>query len=154
MGDPRIAFTFGNGFFLKGQKDPARNIPLDRIFLGRRAFFAISDGEFCSFIMLHELAHFVGFIGQEVIGDNGRGWFTDPQIAQLSVDQRLHNADSYAGFADECRTGSSAKPRHVKAFGSSTSDPCRGRSPSGKQTVNSLSWTAVNAFGACFRGHP
>lgn len=114
-GDPRVAFTFGSGFFLTGQKDPARNIPLDRIFLGRRAFFAINDPEFCSFIMLHEMAHFVGFPGGEVIGDNGRGWFTDPEIGGLSAKQRLRNADSYAGFADECRTGSSAKPRYVKA---------------------------------------
>lgn len=114
-GDPRVAFTFGNGFFLTGQTDPARNIPLDRIFLGRRAFFAINDPEFCSFIMLHEMAHFVGFPGGEVIGDNGRGWFTDQEIGRLSANQRLRNADSYAGFADECRTGSSAKPRYVKA---------------------------------------
>lgn len=114
-GDPRIAFTFGNGFFLQGQRDPARNIPLDRIFLGRRAFFAIDDPEFCSFIMLHEMAHFVGFPGGVLIGDNGRGWFTDPEIGRLSANQRLHNADSYAGFADECRTGNSAKPRYVKA---------------------------------------
>lgn len=114
-GDPRIAFTFGNGFFLTGQIDPARNIRLDRIFLGRRAFFAIDDPQFCSFIMLHEMAHFVGFQGGTFIGDNGRGWFTDPEIGTLSPDQRLHNADSYAGFADECRTGSSAKPPYVKA---------------------------------------
>jgi hypothetical protein len=69
--------------------------------------------------MLHEMAHFVGFRAQELIGDNGRGWFTDPEISTLSTEKRLHNADCYAGFADECRTGSSAKPRYVKA--SSTS---------------------------------
>ncbi len=114
-GDPRIAFAFANGFFLQGQKDPARDIPLDRIYLGRRAFFAIDDPAFCSFIMLHEMAHFVGFRGGTFILDNGRGWFTDSTINALSPDQRLHNADSYAGFADECRTGSSAKPPYVKA---------------------------------------
>jgi hypothetical protein len=114
-GDPRIAFTFGNGFFLTGQIDPTRNIRLDRIFLGRRAFFAINDPQLCSFIMLHEMAHFVGFRGGSVIRDNGRGWFSDPEISTLSPDQRLHNADSYAGFADECRTSSSAKPPYVKA---------------------------------------
>ena len=118
-GDPRIAFTFSNGFFLKGKVDQQRNIPLDRIFLGRRAFFAIADGEFCAFIMLHEMAHFVGFPGGAPIPDNGRGWFTDSTIAQLSADKRLHNADSYATFATECRTGSSQKPAYVKA--SSTS---------------------------------
>lgn len=114
-GDPRIAFTFANGFFRKGERDKARNIPLDRIFLGRRAFFALSDSEFCAFIMLHEMAHFVGCPDQSFILDNGRGWFTDETIKPLSADKRLHNADSYATFAIECRTGSDAKPPYVKA---------------------------------------
>ena len=114
-GDPRIAFTFSNGFFLKGQVDPDRNIPLDRIFLGRRAFFTLSDSEFCAFIMLHEMAHFVGFPGGSPIPDNGRGWFTDDPIKKLTADQRLHNADSYATYAVKCRTGSSQKPPYVKA---------------------------------------
>jgi hypothetical protein len=114
-GDPRIAFTFSNGFFRKGETDPKRNIPLDRIFLGRRAFFALTDGEFCAFIMLHEMAHFVGFPGGSFIGDNGRGWFTDDPIKKLKADERLHNADSYATFAVECRTGDSSKPAYVKA---------------------------------------
>ena len=114
-GDPRSAFTFSNGFFRQGQVDPQRNIPLDRIFLGRRAFFALTDDEFCAFIMLHEMAHFVGFPGGSFIGDNGRGWFTDDPIKNLKADQRLHNADSYATFAVECRTGDSSKPAYVKA---------------------------------------
>ncbi len=114
-GDPRIAFTFSNGFFHKGELDPQRNIPLDRIFLGRRAFFALPDAEFCAFIMLHEMAHFVGFPGGTFIGDNGRGWFTDDPIKNLKPDERLHNADSYATYAVECRTGDSSKPPYVKA---------------------------------------
>ncbi len=114
-GDPRIAFTFSNGFFRKGQVDKVKNLPLDRIFLGRRAFFAISDAEFCAFIMLHEVAHFVGFSDQSFIGDNGRGWFTDDTIKPLTADKRMHNADSYATFATECRTGSAVKPAYVKA---------------------------------------
>lgn len=118
-GDPRIAFAFGNGFFRKGEIDPDRKIPLDRIYLGRRAFFALTDSEFCAFIMLHEMAHFVGFPDKTFIGDNGRGWFTDSTIAALNADQRLHNADCYAGYATECRTGSSIKPPYVKAANTS-----------------------------------
>jgi hypothetical protein len=114
-GDPRIAYTFSNGFFLKGEFDPRRNIRLDRIYLGRRAFFALKDSELCAFIMLHEMAHFVGFPGGSFIPDNGRGWFTDDTIRKLSADQRMHNADSYATFAVECRTGDSSKPPYVKA---------------------------------------
>lgn len=114
-GDPRVAFTFGNGFFLQGKTDPKRKIPLDRIYLGRRSFFALGDRDFCAFIMLHEMAHFVGFPGGSLILDEGRGWFSDDTIKKLSVQQRLHNADSYATFATECRTGSSQKPPYVKA---------------------------------------
>lgn len=114
-GDPRIAFAFVNGFFRKFEIDPDRKIPRDRIFLGRRAFFALTDSEFCAFIMLHEIAHFVGFPDKSFILDNGRGWFTDSTIKALNADKRLHNADCYAGYATECRTGSSAKPPYVKA---------------------------------------
>ena len=118
-GDPRIAFAFANGFFRKGQIEETRKIPLDRIFLGRRAFFALSDGEFCAFIMLHEMAHFVGFPDKSFILDNGRGWFTDSTISTLSADKRLHNADCYAGFATECRTGNAQKPSYVQASNTS-----------------------------------
>ncbi len=114
-GDPRIAFAFANGFFRKFEIDPDKKIPRDRIFLGRRAFFALTDSEFCAFIMLHEMAHFVGFPDKSFILDNGRGWFTDSTIKALNADKRLHNADCYAGYATECRTGSSAKPPYVKA---------------------------------------
>lgn len=114
-GDPRIAFAFANGFFRKGELEPTRQIPMDRIHLGRRAFFALTDREFCAFIMLHEMAHFVGFPDKSFILDNGRGWFSDSTITPLSADSRLHNADSYATFATECRTGSAAKPPYVKA---------------------------------------
>ncbi|MBL8219788.1 MAG: hypothetical protein JNL62_11190 [Bryobacterales bacterium] len=114
-GDPRIAFTFGNGFFHRGVIHEEKKIAVDRIYLGRRAFFAIDDSEFCAFIMLHEMAHFVGFPGGGLIDDNGRGWFTDDTISRLPANKRLLNADSYATFAVECRTGSTIKPHYVKA---------------------------------------
>lgn len=114
-GDPRIAFAFPNGFFREGERDDSRDIPVNRIFLGRRAFFAIQDPDLCAFIMLHEMGHFVGFPGGSVIADHGRGWFTDSTISGLSTSQRLHNADCYATFAVECRTSSSQKPPYVQA---------------------------------------
>ena len=115
IGDARIAYTFGNGYFLQGQVHPEKKIPLDRIYLGRRAFFAIEDSAFCAFIMLHEMGHFVGFPGGKHIRDNGRGWFTDTTISALPVEKRLLNADSYATFAVECRTGDTIRPQYVKA---------------------------------------
>ncbi|MEO8026979.1 MAG: peptidoglycan-binding protein [Bryobacteraceae bacterium] len=114
-GDPRIAFTFTNGFFHQGEINEKLKLDEGRIYLGRRAFFALTDGEFCAFIMLHEMAHFVGFPGGSGIVDNGRGWFTDSTISVLNADKRLHNADSYAAYATECRTGSPVKPAYVRA---------------------------------------
>ena len=62
--------------------------------------------EFAAFILIHELAHFTGRRDGESIVDNGRGWFDDVFIKPLGVAQRHLNADSYASFAHECRTGS------------------------------------------------
>jgi peptidoglycan hydrolase-like protein with peptidoglycan-binding domain len=45
-GDPRIAFTFANGFFMPEVVEPKKNIRVDRIYLGRRSFFALNDSEF------------------------------------------------------------------------------------------------------------
>jgi len=118
-GDPRIAFTFSNGFFHQGEINDKFKLDEGKMYLGRRAFFALTDSEFCAFIMLHEMAHFVGFPGGSFIVDNGRGWFTDSTITALNADQRLHNADSYATYATECRTNNKEKPVYVKASNTS-----------------------------------
>ena len=109
----KIALTTTKGVFEPPLKDGADN-PARHIRLGL-GFFApnISD-EFAAFILIHELAHFTGRRDGEFIVDNGRGWFDDTFIRPLSAAQRLLNADSYASFAHECRTGSSAKPAFVR----------------------------------------
>ncbi|HZE45610.1 MAG TPA: hypothetical protein VE087_01900, partial [Xanthobacteraceae bacterium] len=56
----------------------------------------------------------VGRANRQNIGDVGRGWFDDRFMRPLSANQRLANADSYAGFAHECRTGSAVKPPFVR----------------------------------------
>lgn len=114
--DPRnakIALTTTQGVFeppvVNGADNPARHI---RLGLG---FFApnVTD-DFAAFILIHELSHFTGRRDGEFIVDNGRGWFDDVFIRPLSAAQRLLNADSYATFAHECRTGSAAKPSFVR----------------------------------------
>jgi len=70
--------------------------------------------DFAAFILIHELAHFTSRRDGQIIDDNGRGWFDDTFIKPLSAAQRLLNADSYASFAHECRTGSAAKPPFVR----------------------------------------
>ncbi len=112
-GNAKIALTTGQGVFqlpLKnGVDNPARHI---RLGLG---FFAPNvTPDFAAFILIHELSHFTGRRDGEPIDDNGRGWFDDTFIKPLSAAKRLLNADSFASFAHECRTGSAAKPVFVK----------------------------------------
>ncbi len=110
----KIALTNAQGVFEPalnedGAPNPARNI---RLGLG---FFAPNvSNDFAAFILLHELAHFTGRRDGQLIIDNGRGWFDDTFIRPLGAEQRLLNADSYASFAQECRTNSSVKPGFVK----------------------------------------
>ncbi|HEV3004345.1 MAG TPA: peptidoglycan-binding protein [Pirellulales bacterium] len=112
--NPKIALTTPKGFFDEGQTDNVTKKRLDRIHLGLGFFAPNVSPEFGAFIILHELSHFVGHSDGRFIEDNGRGWFDDVFMKSLSADQRLTNADSYAGFAHECRVGSPAKPAFVK----------------------------------------
>ncbi len=110
----KIALTTGKGFFDEGKIDKATNKRLDRIHLGLGFFAQNVTPEFGSFIIVHELSHFIGHSDGRFIKDNGRGWFDDTFIKPLSADLRLTNADSYASFAQECRVDSSVKPAFVK----------------------------------------
>lgn len=110
----KIALTTSQGVFEPitdeaGEPNKARRI---RMGLG---FFAPSvTPQFAAYIIVHELAHFTGRRDGQRIGDNGRGWFDDVFIKPLSANARLTNADSYASFAEECRTNSAAKPPFVR----------------------------------------
>lgn len=109
----KIALTRSQGFFEEGQvsEDGRR---LDQIQLGYGFFASNVTDEFAAFIIIHELAHFIGHADGRNIVDNGRGWFDDAFIKPLSADDRLTNADSYAGFSWECGANSSVKPPFVK----------------------------------------
>lgn len=85
-----------------------------QIHLGVRFFAPDVNADFASFILLHELGHFVSRRDGQIIDDFGRGWFDDLFIKPLPAASRLLNADSYASFAHECRTGSALKPAFVK----------------------------------------
>jgi peptidoglycan hydrolase-like protein with peptidoglycan-binding domain len=112
--NPKIALTTPKGFFEEGEEDPDTHKRLDRIHLGLGFFAPNVSPEFGAFIILHELSHFVSRSNGEVIGDFGRGWFDDIFMKPLPAAQRLANADSYAGFAHECRVDSAAKPAFVR----------------------------------------
>ena len=109
----KIALTTAQGVFEPPLKDGADN-PARHIRLGLGFFAPNVTDDFAAFILIHELSHFTGRRDGEFIVDNGRGWFDDIFIRPLGAAQRLLNADSYASFAHECRTGSAAKPAFVK----------------------------------------
>lgn len=109
----KIALTTTNGVFQPPLKDGADN-PARHVRLGLGFFAPNVTDEFAAFILIHELSHFTGRRDGQFILDNGRGWFDDTFIRPLSAAKRLLNADSYATFAHECRTGSAAKPPFVK----------------------------------------
>lgn len=96
-------------FVVDGKDNPSRHIHL-----GVRFFAPDVNNDFASFILLHEIAHFVSRRDGEKIDDFGRGWFDDLFIRPLPAAKRLLNADCYASFAHECRTGSAAKPAFVR----------------------------------------
>lgn len=112
-GNAKIALTTGQGVFQPPFKDGADN-PARHIRLGLGFFAPSVTPDFAAFILIHELSHFTGRRDGERIVDNGRGWFDDTFIKPLDAKRRLLNADSYATFAQECRTGSPAKPPFVK----------------------------------------
>src|SRR5262249_12446136 len=109
----KIALTTTQGVFEPPLKDGADN-PARHIRLGLGFFARNVTDDFAAFILIHELSHFTGRRDGQFIVDNGRGWFDDIFIRPLSAAQRLLNADSYASFAHECRTGSAVKPAFVK----------------------------------------
>ena len=109
----KIALTRSQGFFEEGQvSDQGRR--LDQIHLGFGFFAPSVTDDFAAFIIIHELAHFIGHSDGRTIIDNGRGWFDDAFIRPLGADARLTNADSYAGFAWECGANSAVKPAFVR----------------------------------------
>jgi peptidoglycan hydrolase-like protein with peptidoglycan-binding domain len=110
--DPRFATVRVLGFFRPGEEEGGKR--LDHIHLGLAFFGANVSAEFAAFIIMHEISHFLGDADGLEIDDLGRGWFDDTFIKPLKVDQRLLNADCYAGFAHECRTNSPVKPPFLK----------------------------------------
>ena len=109
----KISLVNAQGVFEPALKDGVDN-PARHIRLGLGFFAPNVTADFAAFILIHELAHFTSRRDGETIVDHGRGWFDDLFIRPLSASKRLLNADSYATFAQECRTGSAVKPAFVK----------------------------------------
>ena len=109
----KIALTTVQGAFEPPLKDGADN-PARHIRLGLGFFAPNVTPEFAAFILIHELAHFTAGATASSSSTTGAAGSTTLFITPLSAAKRLLNADSYASFAHECRTGSAAKPPFVK----------------------------------------
>ena len=110
---PKKALVNSFGAFAPDKDEKGKANPARRIRLGLGFFAKDVTSEFAAFIILHELAHFCSRRDGIEIIDSGRGWFDDIFIKPLTAKKRLANADSFATFAQECRTGSQSKPVFV-----------------------------------------
>ena len=111
--NPLKALSHRRGFFQPDEADETGR-RFDHIHLGLGFFAPSVTPDFASFIILHELAHFVGRADDADIEDFGRGWFDDTFVKPLPAGKRLANADCYAGFAHECRVQNPTKPGFVR----------------------------------------
>lgn len=104
-----IAYTPSAGFSKIGRwvryKDGSRYY-LDSIYLCP-GFNTLWGNEMRAFVIVHELAHFVGYPAR--IGDTAYNWEGGgSKINHLQPISRLRNAENYANFAHETGTGSEA----------------------------------------------
>jgi Lysine-specific metallo-endopeptidase len=98
------AFTSFGGFFSGGQLRVERGVKLrlDAVYICRR--FVPRPLDFQALVIVHELAHFVGFpeqIDDFAYNEDQNG----ANLGQLSPELRILNADSYANYAFEACTG-------------------------------------------------
>jgi hypothetical protein len=99
-----FAFTEAGGFFIRDPKAvfDGTSLPVNSIYICPRGRTLAPDG--FTYMMIHELAHFVGpespnRPGDPDIGIYDFGAFHKGTIDRLSPDITLRNADSYAQFA-------------------------------------------------------
>jgi len=100
------AYTYGGGYFMPGQTqyEKYQKVRLDSVYLCKLFLEKVSNRSLQAFIVVHELAHFVARFS-EVIDfaynreDNGA------KVKALSPELKVLNAENYANFAHEAKTG-------------------------------------------------
>src|SRR5262249_29227146 len=115
LANHKKALTTVGGFFLEDDDvDEATGLRRNQIRLGLGFMAPQVTPDFGAYIIIHEMGHFVGNPDGGVIDDFGRGRVDSKFIVPLHADKRLRNADSYASFATECRTGDPNSPGFVQ----------------------------------------
>lgn len=107
-----IAWTTINGAYRKGES--WNGVRADRIYFSKESIEAINNSDYVAYIIKHEMAHFVGVSPVNHIWDYALGWYSDPALQAISPDKKLMNADCYANFAHESRTGDSSRPAWLR----------------------------------------
>jgi len=106
------AWTTPGGYFKGGQSARAKHtgtgqtvvIRFDTIYV--TPLFVLTSGIVRSFVIVHELAHFVS----QIPSITDRGYYHRGTVHGLTARQRLENADSFAMFVFEAATGSPTSP--------------------------------------------
>jgi len=98
------AFTFWGGFDRPGQFGGWQR--LDAIYICES--YQSSHPDYKIFALVHELAHFVGPASGNLIDDHAFGRSVSPAMKQLLPVLKQRNAQSFANFAFEAKTGREA----------------------------------------------
>jgi hypothetical protein len=108
------AYVSGGGYFKPGQTQyyKGKKLRLDSVYLCTR-FLDNVDQHLQAFVVVHELAHFVAQYAE--IADyayNREGSPRGAKVKNLSPELKILNAECYANFAYEARTGQ--EPWHLR----------------------------------------
>jgi len=92
-----FAFTFAGGFEVEQRNKTYQGIPRGSVYLCPRMQTMKQDA--FSYVLIHELAHFVGPNGQTGVQVDDYGYQHKPGYEGLVPWQRVHNADNFAQFS-------------------------------------------------------
>lgn len=93
-----LGYAWAGGYYLSGKYQGGER--LDTIYLAS-GWDTLPQGDAREHLgtIIHELAHFVGPISQDLIDDYAYGWVTDPKMKALSPYKKQHNAETFENFA-------------------------------------------------------
>jgi len=100
---PYVAYTYPQGYHRSGVKKTEKGKPIriDSVYLCD-GLDTVQDEE-STLVIVHELAHFVGF--PERITDVAYGWYDAPAMKRLMPWEKLHNAMNFCNFAWDAKYG-------------------------------------------------
>ena len=92
-----FAFTFAGGYEVGERNKTYQGIPRGSVYLCPKMQTMKQDA--FAYVLIHELAHFVGPTGQTGVQVDDYGYRHKPGYDALVPWQRVHNADNFAQFS-------------------------------------------------------